>query len=417
MSLAIAGGEPVRSEPLPSWENAGGRRIGEAEQQAVQRVLESGTLWRVGGTETPALEREFARLIGAGNAVASTSGTAALHLAVAAVAPEPGDEIIVPPITDFGTVIAALACNAVPVFADVDPLTGCMTAEAVRAAITDRTRAVIVVHLFGGAAPVDDIVAICRPLGIAVIEDCAQAYRTVATGGEVGTRGTIGCFSLQQSKHITAGDGGLTVTDDDRLAERMRLFADKGWPRSTGERTHLSFGMNYRMTELTAAVARAQLGKLDQVVADRRAVAAALVDGLADLDGLRLVPADRVDRHSFWLFPLWFDRAACGFDTASFAAALTAEGVPVSAGYLNRPVHLNPALTERRIHGSNGFPLTSPPASRQISYRVGDCPVAEAMIAGTLVTAPCNENFDDRDVADVIAAVRKVHAGLRAAAA
>ncbi|MEV0842985.1 DegT/DnrJ/EryC1/StrS family aminotransferase [Actinocatenispora sera] len=410
MTLALDGGTPVRDTPFPTVSDASGRTFGAAEAAAAARVVASGALWRVTGTEVDALEREFADYLGVGHAVASTSGTAALHLAVAAIDPEPGDEVIVPPITDFGTVIAVLACNAVPVFADVDPVTGCLTAETVAAALSERTRAVIPVHLFGGPAPIDEIVVLCRPRGIAVIEDCAQAYLTVPDGGSTwaGTRGDIGCFSLQQSKHISAGDGGLTVTGDPALARRMRLFADKGWPRDTGERTHLFYGLNYRMTELVGAVARVQLTRLADVVAARRSVARRLVDGLADLPGLRLPEPAEIERHSFWLFPMLLDPAIAGADNERFGAALAAEGIPVTAGYLDRPVYLNPALTERHAFGTSNFPFTSPPARAEMRYAAGDCPVAEDLIDRTLLVLQCNERFTERDVADIVEAVRKV---------
>ncbi len=166
MTLARDGGAPVRTKPFPTVSDASGRTFGSEEAEALARVIDRGTLWRVGGVEVPALEQEFARYLGVEHAAASSSGTAALHLAVAAIDPEPGDEIIVPPITDFGTVIAVLATGAVPVFADVDPVTGCLTADTVEAVISERTRAVIVVHLFGGPAGVDEIVRRCRPRGI-----------------------------------------------------------------------------------------------------------------------------------------------------------------------------------------------------------------------------------------------------------
>jgi perosamine synthetase len=411
VTVAIEGGPAVRDTPFPSTADASGRTFGAAEAAAAARVVASGVLWRVDGTEVAALEREFAEQLGAAHAVASTSGTAALHLAVAAVNPEPGDEVIVPPITDFGTVIAVLACNAVPVFADVDPVTGCVTAESVAARLSERTRAVLVVHLFGGPAPIDEIVATCRPRGVAVIEDCAQAYLTVppGPGGPAGTRGDIGCFSLQQTKHISAGDGGLTVTDDAGLARRMRLFADKGWPRDSGERTHLFLGLNYRMTELVGAVARVQLTRLAGVVAARREVARRLVAGLADLRGLRVPPPAEIERHSFWLFPMLLDPGAAGVANADFGRALAAEGIPVSAGYLDRPVYLTPALTERRTYGDSAFPLTAPPARRDFRYARGDCPAAETLIDRTLLVLQCNERYTDRDVDDIVTAVRKVH--------
>lgn len=408
-SLALYGGPPIRTSSFPSAGDASGRSFGAEEKAALNRVIDSGVLWRVGGTEVSTLESEFAEYLGVPQAVASTSGTSALHLAVAAIDPEPGDEIIVPPITDFGTIIGVLAQNAVPVFADVDPLTGCMTADTVAAAISERTRAVIVVHLFGGPAPVEDIISVCRPRGIPVIEDCAQAYLTVPSSGDgfAGTRGDIGCFSLQQFKHISAGDGGLTVTSDAALAERMRHFADKGWPRDGGVRTHHFLGLNYRMTELQAAVARVQLTRLGGIVDSRRELAHRLVKGIDGLSGIT-GPSD-VDSHALWLFPLVLDPGLVGATNNEFAAALVAEGIPASGGYLDRPVHLVPALTERRTYGRSGFPLTSPLARKEWTYEPGLCPVGERMVDETLIVLSWNEKFTESDVDDIAAAIVKVH--------
>ncbi|MGO1258845.1 MAG: DegT/DnrJ/EryC1/StrS family aminotransferase, partial [Brachybacterium sp.] len=247
--LALNGGSPVLPPgSLPSTNDAAGRTIGAEEEEAVLRVLRSGMLSGVWGTEVTALEREFAALMGSAHAVSCSSGTAALHLAVAAVDPAPGDEIIVPPISDMGSVLPIIAQNAVPIFADLDPATGCLDPADVRRRITPRTRAILVVHLFGGAAKVRELREIADESGILLIEDCAQAYLARERPEEplVGAVGHLGCFSLQQSKHITTGDGGLVLTDDPQLARAMRLFADKAWPRDTGERTYLSFALNYR---------------------------------------------------------------------------------------------------------------------------------------------------------------------------
>lgn len=192
------------------------------------RVLRSGMLSGVWGTEVKALEREFAAMMGALHAVACSSGTAALHLAVAAVDPAPGDEVIVPPISDMGTVLPVIAQNAVPVFADLDPATGCLDPADVRRRITSGTRAIIVVHLFGRAARVRELREIADEAGVMLIEDCAQAFlsRESDSGPLVGTIGHVGCFSFQQTKHITTGDGGIVVTNDQDLARSMSLFSD-----------------------------------------------------------------------------------------------------------------------------------------------------------------------------------------------
>lgn len=409
-SLAIEGGDPVRDRPFPSVSDASGRRIGKPEEEAVLDVLRSGRLNSTIGPVTRELEREFAEYFGTGHAVASGSGTSAIHLAVAAVDPEPGDEIITTGLSDAGTVLPILAQNAVPVFADVDPHTGNLDVDAVAARITDRTRAIIVVHLFGQPAPVAQLRALADPLGIVVIEDCAQAYLTKVNGALAGTVGHIGCFSLQQSKHITAGDGGLTITDDADLARRARLFADKAWPRDTDERSHLFLGLNYRMTELQAAVARAQLPRLAGVVEDRHRAAAQLTRAIADLDGL-----SAADPHGnvYWQFPVFLDPDVAGGDAATYARALAAEGIPANGGYITRPLYLTPLFAERRTYGNSGFPLAVPPASSVPEYAPGLCPQTEDLIARRLLVIGWNENYTDDDVADISAAFTKVHAAFR----
>jgi dTDP-4-amino-4,6-dideoxygalactose transaminase len=358
-----------------------GRTLGDEEIEALTRVIRSGMLSSVWGAEVRALERDIAARTGAEHAVACSSGTAALHLAVAAVNPEPGDEIITTPISDFGTVAPILAQNAVPVFADVDPLTGNLDPESVRAKLTERTKAVISVHLFGSRAPLPG-------LGVPVIEDCAQAW------GITEVQGAAGCFSFQQWKHITCGDGGVAVTDDPELARRMRLFADKGWPRDTG-RHHISFGLNYRMTELAGAVARAQLAKLPAVLGCRRATAKSLIASIQDLPVH--VPSD-VDNHDWWLFPVVLTG---GHRNTEVARALAAEGIPARAGYLAEGLHQAPALTTNPVYGSSRFPLEGRDAC-------GPLPNAERLITETLVVVDWNEHYTPDHVERIATALRRV---------
>jgi dTDP-4-amino-4,6-dideoxygalactose transaminase len=189
----------------------------------------------------------------------------------------------------------------------------------------------------------------------------------------------------------------------------MRLFADKGWPRDTGERTHLFLGLNYRMNEMVGAVARVQLTRLAEVVEARRDIAQRLITGLADLPGLELPSPQEVEHHSFWLFPILLDPDSAGVDNTEFGKALTAEGIPASAGYLDRPVYLVPALAQRRTYGTSAFPLTAPPARREIRYARGDCPTAEDLIDRRLLVLSCNERYTGDDVTDIVTAVRKVY--------
>ncbi|WP_117213911.1 DegT/DnrJ/EryC1/StrS family aminotransferase [Allorhizocola rhizosphaerae] len=386
---------------FPSMADSGGRTLGDEEIAAATRVLRSGMLSSVWGTEVRALEAEMATLHGVSHAVAASSGTAALHLAVAAAAPDPGDEIITTPISDFGTVAPILAQNAVPVFADVDPHTGNLDPDAVAKAIGPRTRAILAVHLFGAPAPVAQLRELADRHGLMLIEDCAQAWLTRCADGRLaGTTGSIGCFSLQQWKHITCGDGGLTITDDPELARRMRLFADKGWPRDVG-RSHLSLGLNYRMTELSGAVARAQLAKLPGVLAARRRTATRLLDAIAGLPGLRA--PDNPDSHAWWLFPLVLEAGG----NREFAESLRADGIPARAGYLQEPLHCAPALVDAPIYGTSRFPLTVPPADRLPEYGPGTCPVAERLVRDTLVVIDWNERYTDEHVDTIATALRR----------
>ena len=410
-ALALHGGSPVRTTPFPDVYSPAGRTLGDEEVAAAERVIRSGLLNSTVGTETRTLEAEFARYYGVAHAVASSSGTSALHLAVAAVDPEPGDEIITTGLSDAGTVLPILAQNAVPVFADVDPHTGNLDPAAVRELITARTRAIIVVHLFGQPAPVAELRAITDEHGIVLIEDCAQAYLTRCEPDDAlaGTVGHLGCFSLQQTKHITAGDGGLTITDDPALARRARLFADKAWPRDTDERTHLFLGLNYRMTELQAAVARAQLAKLAGVVDARRKAAEALTAAIGELPGLA---AGRTEGAAFWLYPVFVDESLAGGDAVRYSEALVAEGIPAVPGYLQRPLYLTPVFSERRTYGRSGFPLSAPPADQAPRYERGLCPETEALIGSRMLVLNWNERYTHDDVADIVVALRKVHAAL-----
>jgi dTDP-4-amino-4,6-dideoxygalactose transaminase len=384
--------------------NGTGRTFGDEEIEAVTRVLRSGRLNSTVGTETSRLEQEFAAYYGVPSAVASSSGTAAIHLAVAAVNPEPGDEIITTGLSDAGTVLPILAQNAVPVFADVDGL-GNLDPSSVRRLITARTKAIIAVHLFGIPAPVAELRAIADEHGISLIEDCAQAYltRCAPDGSLAGTVGHIGCFSLQQSKHISSGDGGLTITSDPALARRSKLFSDKAWPRDTDERTHLFFGLNYRMTELQAAVARVQLGRLAEVVRSRRETAAWLTTVVDELPGLAAAPESGT---TYWQFPLYVDRDVAGGNGHQYAKALAEYGIPANGGYIRLPLYLTPMLAEARTYGTSGYPLKG--ASQE--FAPGLCPRTEDLILdGGLLVIDWNEHYGADDVDAIGTALRAVH--------
>ena len=214
---------------LPSDQDATGRTLGESEIELLRKVIESGTLTSTKGPMVKRFEQAFAAKLGVKHAIACASGTAAIHCAVAAINPDPGDEIITSPITDMGAISPILYQGAIPVFADVDPISLNVTAATIEQALSDRTRAILVTHLFGNPAEMTAIMALAKRRGIPVIEDCAQAFLAESEGRQVGTIGAIGCFSLQQGKHITTGEGGIVVTNDDSHARHVRLFVNKAW--------------------------------------------------------------------------------------------------------------------------------------------------------------------------------------------
>jgi len=289
----------------------------------------------------------------------------------------------------------------------------CMQPESIAQRISDRTAAIIVVHLFGQPADMDPILDLGRSRGIAVIEDCCQAYFTEYQGKLAGTMGDIGCFSLQQSKHMTAGDGGIIITDDDNLAARARLFADKGWPRQGEARDYMFLGNNYRMNELTGAVACAQLGRVESVVARRRAAAERVTARLNAIEGVNPPAVREGCKHSYWQYPITIDEEVLGVSPREFTEAVGAEGIPAGVGYIGRPIYMTQMLREKKAYGASRCPWECHAAGRSIEYREDDCPNTLEILR-RIIIIPCNENYTDRDTNDIADALEKVAACFRA---
>ena len=400
--LALDGGTPVRTAPFPPRV-----QFGDEEVELTTRALRSQNLFGPSGTMVAELERSFAELYGVQYAISSTSGTACLHVAVAGLNPEPGDEIIVGPITDAGSLIPILWQNCVPVFADLGEHYNMDPAEVERQ-ITPRTRAIMAINLFGNPCDMEGMVQVAQRHGLALIEDCSQAHMTQYRGRLLGTFGDVGCFSFQQSKHMTTGEGGMTVTNDPHLAQRMRLFTDKAWPREPGARCYEFLGMNYRMTELQGAVGVAQVKKVAAVTDRRHELGEALSDGIRDLPGLRPAPVTPGGRHTYWLYPLLTE----AWPAQRFAEALGAEGVPAGWGYTGVPIYLcMRPLVEKVLFGSSHHPLDGCHGGRVLDYGPGLCPRAEATLPRT-VTLSLHEGYSEQDLADMAAAIRKVAEGL-----
>lgn len=406
---AIAGGEKAKRTPYGA-----AQRYGAEELQELKEALEQNTLFYAQGRKVAQLEAEFAEKIGVKFAIACSSGTAGLHAACIAFGISPGDEVIVSPITDMGTLAPILYQGGVPVFADLTPHGYTLETASVEAKITDRTRAVIAVHLWGNACDLAALRALCDRRGLVLIEDCAQAFGCTDRGAPVGTIGDAGCFSLNEFKHISCGDGGLIVTNDADVAHRLRLATDKCYDRTPGvlERQPTFLANNYRMTELQGAVARAQVRKLDAIVDRRRGWCEGLTARLKGTPGLTL-PLPTSGCNPSWWFYLMRVTPELGVDADRLAAALQAEGVRCGAHYIGTPVYRYPIFRDHSAYARGGHPYESR------DYKRESCPTAEAIL-DTGVMLSVSDAFTDIDAEEVACAVTRaaawfVNSGVNAA--
>lgn len=407
----------MTSKPVPvfpSDQEASGRQLGTEEITALTEAITSGTLTSTKGHFVKDFQSKFAQSIGATFGFACSSGTAAIHAAVSAIDPNPGDEIITSAITDMGAITPILYQTAVPVFADVDPITGNLTAETIAAAISVRTRAIIVTHLFGYPADMQAICALAKERGIPVIEDCAQAYGSTINGQHVGTFGDIGCFSLQQGKHITTGEGGMVTTNDEALARRMRLFIDKAWGYGDPKPDHYFVALNGRMTELQGAVALAQLSKLDESIAQRQSMAAKLTTAISGLEMIVPPVSNSSAVHGYWKYPLIVKPEVGG--PVSLAEKLRGLGIMSAPRYIQKPAFECAVIHEKQTFGDSGFPfnLARPEA---LDYDRVRFPGTYKFLNDILVL-PWNERYTDTHVdylAEQIVAVCSAKSVLSAA--
>jgi dTDP-4-amino-4,6-dideoxygalactose transaminase len=398
---AIAGGKPIKSTPYTKLP-----RYGEEEMNELREAIAQQTLFYAGGKKCYELEKQFATLRGCRHAVACSSGTAAIHAATMAVGVSPGDEVIVPPITDMGTILPVMWQGAVPVFCDLDPRTYNMTAESIEKVITPKTRAVIAVHLAGNPCDLRGIKALCDQHKIVLIEDCAQAHGCHYDEKPVGSIGAVGCYSFNEFKHIACGDGGIVITNDDALAKKMRLATDKAYDRSPGVgiRDATFLANNYRMTELQGAVALAQVRKLDSIISRRQSWCGRLTKRLDGLPGLQLPLVQERGAHSYWFYMMRVDKPSLGAGADEFAKAMRAEGVPTSAHYIARPIYRFPLFADHSAFARGG--ADAHPYGR-VDYKKVSCPTAEAIL-DTCVILAVNEAYSDADLDDTVKAFERV---------
>lgn len=343
---------------LPSDQNSTGRTLGTEELDLLQQVIESGTLTSTKGTFVKMLEAEFAKKLGAKHAFACASGTAAIHCGVAAINPEPGDEIITTSITDMGGLTPIIYQGAIPVFADVDPETCNVTARTIEAAISEKTKAIIVTHLFGNPCEMEAIQQLAQKHNLPIIEDCAQAFLSTYRDQNVGTIGDIGCFSLQQGKHITTGEGGIVVTNDDALARHLFLYINKAWGYGDERPDHYFAALNYRMSELQGAVAVAQLGKLEEVVASRVRLAQALTTRLSGIPGLSTPTITDHSLHTYWKYCLNVDASVIEGGSPGLGAVLRGLSIACAPRYIQKPAFECQVIRDQVTFGNSRWPFT-----------------------------------------------------------
>ena len=419
MKLAINGGTPVRTTPFPRYNT-----IGEEEKRAVMEVLDTGVLsgflgtWSpafYGGTRVQQLERDWEKFFGVEHAITVNSATSGLYAAVGAAGVGPGDEVIVSPYTMTASASAAVVYGAIPVFADIDEETFCITPKTIRERLSPYTKAIIVVDLLGHPAEMDEIMKIARERDLVVIEDAAQVPGATYNGRFVGTLAHMGVFSLNYHKTIHTGEGGVIVTDDARFADRLALIRNHGEVvvKDKGVEDIVNIiGFNYRMTEIEAAIGIEQLRKLPSLHARRVAAADFLTSRLSGMPGLKTPVVRPGVVHGYYRYALRFDESIVGVSRDRFVDALNAEGIPMVKGY-TEPLYLEPMYQKRIAFGRDGFPWTYPGYKGSVSYEPGICPVIELLYYRELMcTDVCHADIRESDLLDVVAAFEKVYANI-----
>ena len=424
--LAINGGSPVRTKPWPAWPVHD-----EREVQAVTEVVRSGKWWRFAYATGVELNEDlqaqelskvvefslkFARHHQARFGIAMANGTGTLEVALRALGIGPGDEVIVPAYTYVASATSVLQVNAIPIFVDVQADTYNLDPARIEEAITERTRAIMPVHFGGQPADMDGILAIAKKHGLAVVEDAAHAHGSEWRGCKVGALGDVGSFSFQASKNMTAGEGGIVLTNDQDLAEKCDSLLWAGRKKGRPWYEFHQLGWNYRMTEFQAAILLVQLERLEEQNDRRMANARYLSARLAEVEGLEPLRWDeRATKHSFHIYIMrYHPEAFGGLPRSRFVEALVAEGIPAFTGY-TFPVYANPMFVNKNFHGK-GCPLACGHYGRDVDYAAfaQSCPVAERACYQEAIWLEQRLFLAEReDMDDIVEAILKVKAGVK----
>jgi len=399
---AVLGGTPVRSTDYPSWPV-----WDDGERDGLLQVLDDGGWWQGNGNVAATFAAEFASYHGARFGMALTNGTHTLEAALVACDVGDGDEVIVPGMTFVASAGAALAVNATPVLVDIDPDTLCIDVAAAEAAITLRTKAIIAVHVAGAAADLDALTDLCARRGLRLIEDCAHAHGTFWRGRGVGSWGDFGSFSMQRSKLMTAGEGGVLICNDEELRDRAWAYADCGRAKGEWFYHHPTYGSNLRMTEWQGAVLRAQLGRFPGQNRVRNDNAVALNAALDEIPGLRAPRRDpRMDSQGNYCFVFHYDSEQfAGLSLRAFERALAAEGIPMGVSY--------PSLSDLALFRNRNFSPRLREHAPTVDYSTLHLPAAEHAAASTVWLQHRLLLADREDVLDVARAAARIqaHAG------
>jgi len=420
--LAIKGGMPVRTKPFPSWPIHD-----EQEVKALTEVARSGKWWRgaysaaelgaekvSGRSKVEEFEEKFSSYHGARYAVATSSGSAALDISIKSIGVGPGDEVIVPPYTFVATATSVLHNNAVPIFVDIHPDTYNIDPDKIEETITERTRAIIPVHFGGSLADMEKICRIAKKYNLRIIEDAAHAHGVEWKNERMaGTFGDIGMFSFQQSKNMTAGEGGAIITNDENLFKLCYSYHHYGRVEGRPWYEIHRLGWNFRMTEFQAAVLLIQLERLDELNSRRRGNANYLTQKLSQIGGIESLKIDsRITKHSYYLYIFKYNSEY--FDGAhrdTFIQALNKEGIPATQGY-TFPIYSNPLFLNKDFF-NRGCPLSCEFYDKKINYAdfKERCPVAEKACYEEAVWLTHNillgSKKDMDDIADAIEKIKE----------
>jgi dTDP-4-amino-4,6-dideoxygalactose transaminase len=397
--LALHGGEKAVKKPVE-----GAPRWGEPERQQLDAMLQQNTLFYWDGPQTKLLTERFQKFCPVKHVQTCSSGTAAIHIAVAAAGIGLGDEVITSPVTDIGSVIGVLYQQGVPVFADLGAGTYNLDVKDVERRITPKTKAIIAVHLTGNPCDLDALKALADRHNLILIEDCAQAWGARSRGRPIGSVGHFGCFSLQNSKHVTCGDGGVVGSNDERFGPLLQKYGDKGgnrrkWGGFDG------FATNYRMSEPQAAVAAAQLTRLEAIAAKRAKLGNLLTEKIADLPGIMPHQVHPEDRAVYWFYMFRMRPEAFRCNRSQFVKAAVAEGAPVSGGYIGVPLYGEPVFQKHGFFAGR-WPVKEMGLTT-MDFSKHKCPEAEAILK-TGMRVPISENMTEEYILEVAAAIRKV---------